>query len=69
MGKITRHILLPAALPAAFWAIASLPVELLGCRVRGLAAALVALVAGLLGVAAAVKALSGRMRGDENSVL
>jgi hypothetical protein len=69
MGKITRHILIPATLPFAFWAIASLPLDLLGCRGRGLAAALVAVAAGILGLAAAVKALAGRIRGDANSFL
>jgi hypothetical protein len=69
MGKMSRHILIPATLPVAFWGIASLPVEVLGCRGRGLAAALVAIAAGILGVAAAVKALVGRMRGDPNSFL
>ena len=52
-----------------FFAIAALPVELLGCYNRGLIAALVALAAGVLGIAAAAKALKDKIRGETNSSL
>ncbi|UCD78708.1 MAG: hypothetical protein JSW26_25435 [Desulfobacterales bacterium] len=67
MKNITKHILYPATATAIFFVIAMLPVELLGCRNRGLIAAVVALAAGIAGIFAAVKALIGRIRGDANS--
>ena len=50
-----------------FFAVAALPVELLGCYNRGLIAAIVALAAGILGIVAAGKAVKGKIRGDANS--
>jgi len=67
MKKITKHIITPALVPAIFFVVAFLPVELLGCRNRGLIAALLAIAAGILGIFAAVKALVGKVRGDANS--
>jgi len=67
MKLITKHVMIPAIMPFIFFGIASLPVELFGCRVRGLTAALVAIVAGILGIVAAVRALLGRVRGEANS--
>jgi hypothetical protein len=50
---IRRHVLAPALLPAVFMLIAATPVELLGCRLRGLLAAGVALASGIAAVGAA----------------
>ena len=69
MKKIILHIVIPAMASIIFFAIAALPVELLGCFNRGLIAALVALAAGVLGIVAAVKAVKGKIRGDVNSAL
>jgi len=69
MQKITKHIMIPAMVAVIFFAIAALPVELLGCYNRGLIAAFVAMAAGVLGIVAAVRALTGKMRGDTNSSL
>jgi hypothetical protein len=69
MKKFTKHVLIPATVSLIFFTIASLPVEFLGCRNRGLIAAFFALVAGILGIVAAVRALMGKMRGDVNSYL
>ena len=69
MKKVTKHAVIPAMLPLIFFAIASLPVELFGCRNRGLLAATVAIAAGVLGIVAAVRALIGRVREDANSSL
>lgn len=52
-----------------FFAIAALPVEVLGCRNRGLLAALVAIAAGVMAIVAAVRALKGKIRGEANSSL
>jgi hypothetical protein len=69
MRKITKHIAIPLILPAIFFVVASLPVELLGCRNRGLIAALLAIATGILGIVAAVKGLIIKVRGDSNSSL
>lgn len=69
MKRITKHAVIPLIVPAIFFVVASLPVELLGCRNRGLIAALLAIAAGLLGIVAAVKGLIGKVRGDSNSFL
>ncbi len=64
MKKIIKHITIPLVLPGIFFIVASVPVELLGCRNRGLIAAVLALAGGILGVVAAVKAIIDRVRGD-----
>ncbi len=67
MKKIIKHILIPAIIPAIFFVVASLPVELLGCYIRGLIAAFLAIVAGIMGIVAAVKAVMGKMREEASS--
>ncbi len=67
MTKITKYVLIPTIVTAIFFLVASLPVELLGCYIRGLIAAILAIAAGILGIVAAVKALIGKMRKDANS--
>ncbi|UCD31296.1 MAG: hypothetical protein JSW04_12005 [Desulfobacterales bacterium] len=69
MKKTTKHIVIPALLTAIFFMVASLPVGLLGCRNRGLIAALFAIAAGILGIVAAVRAITGKVRGDMHSSL
>ena len=61
--------MIPAMASIIFFAVAALPVELLGCYNRGLIAAIVALAAGVLGIVAAVKAVKGKIRGEANSSL
>lgn len=53
MNKPLRHILLPAIVPALFFLIAATPVEVLGCRNRGLLAIAITFL-GLGGAAAAI---------------
>lgn len=69
MTKITKHILIPLILPALFFVVAALPVDLLGCRNRGLIAALLAIASGILGIGAVVKALIDKVRGDAHAFL
>jgi hypothetical protein len=69
LKKITEHVVIPLILPAIFFVVASLPVELLGCRNRGLIAGLLAISTGILATVVAVKALIGKVRGDINSSL
>jgi hypothetical protein len=64
MKRIVYHIIIPAFMPAVFFVIALMPVEVLGCRTRGLIALLVALFSGLAALGAAIIGVKGRMRGD-----
>jgi hypothetical protein len=65
MNPVTRHLLLPAVMSAAFFAVATSPIGLLGCRNRGLLALLLAFACGLLSLADAVRFAKGRLRGDK----
>ena len=69
MTRFAKHLLIPLFLPVLFFAWAALPVELFGCRNRGLIAALLALAGALLGVAAAGMAIKDKLRGDADSFL
>ena len=68
MKRIVYHIIIPAVMPAVFFVIASIPVEVLGCRTRGLIALLIALFSGLAALGAAIIGVKGRMRGDIYSI-
>jgi hypothetical protein len=68
MYPIMLHVVVPAIMPALFFTVAALPVEMIGCRTRGLLALAVAFVSMLSGVAAAVMAVRGRVNGDPRSV-
>ena len=64
---VIRHFLVPAIMPVLFFAVALSPVELLGCRTRGLVALFIAFMSGLAGLGAAVMALKGRRKGEAGS--
>ena len=68
MHPIMLHIVFPAIMPALFFTVAAIPVDMIGCRMRGLLALAVAFVSMLAGIAAAVMALRGRVKGDPRSV-
>ncbi len=63
----SRHIIYPALMTILFFVVALSPVDLLGCRTRGLLAFAIALLSGVGGIFAAVKALKGRIKGDGDS--
>ncbi len=65
MKHIIRHVALPSIAPALFFAVAATPVEVLGCRTRGLLALMIALVGALAGLGAAILAVTGRLRGGQ----
>ncbi len=67
MKRIALHLLIPAAVPAIFFVIASIPVEVIGCRNRGLMAFAVALSGAQAGVISVILGLIRRMRGDASS--
>lgn len=72
MKRIVYHLILPALMPVLFFAVASTPVEVLGCLVRGLIALLIALISGLAALGAAIigakGGAKGRARHDKNSI-
>ncbi len=67
MNRITYHIIFPAIMPVFFFIIATTPVEVLGCRTRGLIALLIAFISGLAALGSAILGTKGRMRGDAYS--
>jgi hypothetical protein len=62
--RIFRHILLPAFAPVLFLVVATTPVDVLGCRNRGLMVIAIAFLSVLAGLGAALAGVRGRMRGD-----
>jgi hypothetical protein len=67
MTLIQRHILLPSIAPLLFFAVAATPVDVLGCRTRGLLAFIIAFASVLSGLVAAIMAVKGRLRGDSRT--
>lgn len=67
MRRILRHLVIPAAVTAVFFAVAAMPVEVLGCRSRGLLAFGIALSGGLAALGAVARAVVQRARGDSHS--
>lgn len=68
MNHIIYNILIPAIMPILFLAIAATPIEVLGCRNRGLIAFMIALISGLASLSAAIMAIRGRMRNDLDTI-
>jgi len=68
MKRIIYHITIPTAVLIAFFVVALMPVEVLGCFMRGLIALLIALVSGLAALGAAIIGARGRVRGDKNAI-
>ena len=64
MKQVLYHVIVPALMPAAFFAIAFTPVHVFGCRGRGLLALLTAFISGLAALTATVVAHKRRGRGD-----
>lgn len=68
MNRVTWYIFVPALMSLAFFIIATTPVEVFGCRTRGLLALLIAFASGLGALGAAIAGLRGRMRGQVNAL-
>jgi hypothetical protein len=66
MKPIITHFLVPALMPALFFRIAFSPVNVLGCRTRGLLALSVAFASGLAAIGTAIKGAKSRARGEKN---
>jgi len=54
MKHFTYNILFPLLVPLSFLAIASTPVEVFGCAMRGLIAVLIALIGPIIGIVFAI---------------
>jgi len=65
--KSIRSIVPPVILSALFFLVVITPIDILGCRNRGLLAAGIALAGGLLAIAAMVQALIGKIRGRSDT--
>ena len=68
MKRIVYHLIIPTIMPVLFFVVASTPVEVLGCLVRGLLALLIAFISGLAALVAAIIGAKGRVRHDRNSI-
>jgi hypothetical protein len=68
MKNVVRHMIIPASMPVIFFLIAMTPVEVFGCRTRGLIALLIALISGLAALGTAIKGAKGRMQGDTYAI-
>ena len=64
---VLLHFIVPAIMPVLFFAVALSPVELLGCKTRGLIALSIAFVSGLAGLGAARMALKCRVKGKADA--
>ncbi len=68
MKRIVYHVIIPTVMAAAFFTVALMPVEALGCFMRGLIALLIAFVSGLAALGATIIGAKGRASGDKNAI-
>jgi hypothetical protein len=68
MKRIAYQVIIPAIMPVLFFVVASTPVGVLGCFVRGLIALLIASISGLAALAATIIGVKERARHDKNSI-
>jgi len=66
-NQIYRHILLPAFAPVLFLAVATTPVDLLGCVTRGLLAVAIAFLSVLAALVSAFVGVRERMQGNPDA--
>lgn len=65
--RVLHHIIIPVFALTVFLSIVAVPVEVIGCRNRGLIAVTMALVGALSALGAMIKGAMGRIRRDPNS--
>ena len=68
MRKMIYYILGPTIMPLIFFRIATTPVEILGCRTRGLIAVSIAFISGLAALGAAIVSAKRRKREDPSGI-
>ena len=66
MKHAVYHIIIPAIMPVLFLIIAAAPIEVLGCRTRGLIAVTIAFVSGLAALGTAIIGARRRMKGADS---
>lgn len=62
MKHVFHHVVIPSIVPIVFFTMTAIPIELIGCRNRGLMAVGTALISGLLGVGAAARGAAAKAR-------
>jgi heme/copper-type cytochrome/quinol oxidase subunit 3 len=67
MKRIIYHVLLPAILPLSFFAVAYTPVDVFGCRGRGLIALTIALISGIGSLATAILSVKRKKENHEKA--
>lgn len=67
MIRIFRHIILPVALAAVFFAVVATPAEMIGCRNRGLLAVLIAFTSALAALGATIVGVLRKNRKDPDA--
>jgi hypothetical protein len=67
LNRFTRHIMLPAILPLIFFAVGLSPIDVLGCRNRGLLALAISFVSGLLALGAAFMGIKEKTQNSSGS--
>jgi hypothetical protein len=67
LNRFTRHIMLPLALPLVFFAVGFSPVEVLGCRNRGLLALAISFISGLLALGVAFMGIKEKTQNNPGS--
>jgi len=66
--KFGLHVIFPALMPAAFFAVAFTPVQVIGCRNRGLLALTIAFMSGFAALAAMIRSRRESGRGPAAQV-
>ena len=67
MNRFIRHIMLPLIPSLMFFTVAFSPIEVLGCRNRGLLALAISFISGLLALGAAFMGIKGRTQNNSGS--
>lgn len=67
MNRVLRHLALPALAPIAFFMVANMDVETLGCRNRGLLALGITLAGALAALGCTLVGTARKRRGDEDA--
>jgi hypothetical protein len=68
INRIVYHIILPAIVPVLFLIVALTPVDVLGCRLRGLIALFIAFISALAALGATIVGAKARVRHDQNAI-
>ena len=65
--QLLLHIILPLIIVIAFFGNAFTPVEVLGCRTRGIVAIIITFISAILALSFSIIAINRRLQKNENS--